>query len=577
MLRSRLYSIRYTCKLRSSNYLRCTRRLLHDNTTGTNITKINAVKLQNKERLDKIVNNVTSHYPSMSSIQMVQSDSSNTNVNKSINIDKFISAYVDRKLDKDLPDIGLMMNGRIETIRTAGKKMCFIDLKDTQDNQIVQLIINYNKLSNKENSPLTEKEFIDRISFLRKNDYIQVLGYPGVSENKKRTISLKCTSIPILLSPIQVPLPNSLSNDIKINKNRVLNYQVNGIQTMVLRSHIINSIRSFFLRKNFIEVETPILSNSANGANALPFVTKLNYNNQNLQLRIAPELWLKRLIIGGLNQIFEIGKVFRNESVDSTHNPEFTMLECYQRYLSMNDLIDLAQTLFKHIIKTMIPIIEGTNIQNDTIHELRRLLQENDWKFNQIEFLPTLSKEMNVHFDKVDLSDCTQLMSVIPLEVQKELFTSLELKSPQTQLSPQRILDKLCGKYIESNYCQGLLPTIILHHPVVMSPLAKINTENDLISQRFEVFIKGKEYINAYEEENCPQLQLKKFQKQHEFKENDKESLDIDYQYVETMKSGMPPTGGMGLGIDRLCMLLLEKNRIEQVLPFGSLDDVNIQ
>lgn len=576
MLRNKVLSARYAHILKSYNNLVYARRLLHDKTNNTNTTKVNAAKLQNKERLDKIVNDVTNYYPSMSTLQNMRNKVDSHNY-KPVDIGKFVSDYVDMKLDKDIPDTKLMINGRIETIRTAGKKMCFIDLKDTETNQTIQLIINYNKLSSGTNLNLSENEFIEKISFLRKNDYIQVLGYPGVSENKKRTISLKCTSIPILLSPIQVPLPNALSNDTKINKNRVLNYQVNGIQTMVLRSHIINAIRSFYLKKNFIEVETPILSNSANGANALPFVTKLNYTNQDLRLRIAPELWLKRLIIGGLNQIFEIGKVFRNESVDSTHNPEFTMLESYQRYQSMNDLIYLAQNLFKHIIETMIPIMESTNVQHDTIKELHKLLQDNNWKFTQIEFLPTLSKEMNVDFNKINLSDCMELMSIIPVDIQRKLFTSLELKSPETQLSPQRILDKLCGNYIESNYCQGLLPTIILHHPVVMSPLSKINAEDERISQRFEVFIKGKEYINAYEEENCPQLQLEKFQKQHDFKENDKESLDIDYQYVETMKSGMPPTGGLGLGIDRLCMLLLEKTRIEQVLSFGSLDDVNIQ
>lgn len=576
MLRTKILSTRSTYALKSHDYLICARRSLHDKTNNTNTTKINAAKLQNKERLDKIVNDVMNYYPSMSTLQNMR-NRIGVQTYKHINIGKFISDYVDKNLDTDIPDMKLMINGRIETIRTAGKKMCFIDIKDTETNQIVQLIINYNKLSKESNANLSEKEFIDKISFLRKNDYVQIQGYPGVSENKKRTISLKCTSLPILLSPIQVPLPNSLSNDTKINKNRVLNYQVNGIQTMVLRSHIINSIRSFFLQKNFVEVETPILSSSANGANALPFITKLNYSNQDLQLRIAPELWLKRLIIGGLNQIFEIGKVFRNESVDSTHNPEFTMLECYQRYQSMDDLIDLAQNLFKHIIETTIPVMERTNIQHDTIKELHKLLQDNNWKFTRVEFLPTLSKEMDIDFDKIDLSNCVELMSIIPFEIQKELFTSLELKSPETQLSPQRILDKLCGKYIESNYCQGLLPTIILHHPVVMSPLAKLNTEDVRISQRFEVFIKGKEYINAYEEENCPQLQLEKFQKQHDFKENDKESLDIDYQYVEAMKSAMPPTGGLGLGIDRLCMLLLEKHRIEQVLSFGSLDDVNIQ
>ncbi|SMN18642.1 similar to Saccharomyces cerevisiae YNL073W MSK1 Mitochondrial lysine-tRNA synthetase [Maudiozyma saulgeensis] len=571
------------------NRLKVSRRLIlnckfHNNVVvnqhinNSNILKINTKKLQTQERVTIIENDLNKYYPSMS---LLNNSLKEINSITNYTIEQFIDTYVNNKLDHDESDILLKINGRIKNVRIAGKKMCFIDLIDTQTNKSLQIIINFNKLNmdcNDTNKKISSNEFIETISFLKKNDYIQVIGNPGVSENIQRTVSLKCIRLPIILSPIQVSLPNALQDNVKINKNRVLDYQVNGITTIMKRSQLINLIRKFLLTKQFIEVETPILSEKANGASALPFITKLNFSDSNLQLRIAPELWLKRLIIGGFDKIFEIGKVFRNESVDATHNPEFTMLELYQRYLSMDQLILLAQDMFKFVLKGMInPEISLSHNNNETIYQLYQQLQDNDWKFKKIEFLPTLSKEMGVDFNKIDLSRTQPLMDIIPFEVKQEIFNSIELQEPDLHLSPQRILDKLCGKYIESRYCQTLLPTIIMHHPTVMSPLAKINSLDNKVSQRFEVFINGKEYINAYEEENCPQLQLQKFKQQHDFKNNDKESLEVDYEYVEAMKSGMPPTGGLGLGIDRLCMLLLDKSRIEQVLSFGSLDDVNIQ
>lgn len=321
-----------------------------------------------------------------------------------------------------------------------------------------------------------------------------------------------------------------------------------------------------------MEVETPMLSSKSNGANAMPFQTKLNFNDTALELRIAPELWLKRLIISGLDGVFEIGKVFRNEGVDSTHNPEFTIMECYQTYMTMEDLITFSEELFRYILTRLI-----NNTNQGAVKELYDVLAANEWRFKRAEFLPTLSKEIGVDLANVDLNGVDSLMKIVPESVKRELFTSVELAKPSEHLSPQKILDKVCGKYIEDIHCQSLLPTIIYHHPVVMSPLSKINSHNSDITQRFEIFIQGQEYINAYEEENCPQIQLQKFEAQNKYKKSDSESLNVDYQYVETMKSGMPPTGGLGLGVDRLCMLLLGKTRIEQVLAFGSLDDVNAQ
>ena len=529
-------------------------------------TKVNTAKLQTKERQDAIVSNINTYYPSMSALP------GNVAAYKNVSIGNFLESYVNASepLDTDLPGVPLLLNGRIANIRTAGKKMCFIDLINSQTGQQIQVIVNYNKL-HEEMKP-EQLQYISAMGFLRKNDFIQVRGHPGVSENAQKTVSLKCTEVPIVLAPIQQPLPNGLVNNTKINKNRVIDYQVNGVNDLVMRSKVITMIRQFLLDKNYMEVETPMLSSKSNGANAMPFQTKLNFNDTALELRIAPELWLKRLIISGLDGVFEIGKVFRNEGVDSTHNPEFTIMECYQTYMTMEDLITFSEELFRYILTRL---INYTN--QGAVKELYDVLAANEWRFKRVEFLPTLSKEIGVDLANVDLNGVDSLMKIVPESVKRELFTSVELAKPSEHLSPQKILDKVCGKYIEDIHCQSLLPTIIYHHPVVMSPLSKINSHNSDITQRFEIFIQGQEYINAYEEENCPQIQLQKFEAQNKYKKSDSESLNVDYQYVETMKSGMPPTGGLGLGVDRLCMLLLGKTRIEQVLAFGSLDDVNAQ
>ncbi|GMM53843.1 lysine--tRNA ligase [Maudiozyma humilis] len=543
-------------------------RLAHNAATAAKAaqTKVSTAKLQTKERQEAIVSNISKFYPSMSALP------GNPSAYKRISIGQFLETYAagPQVLQSDLPDVPILLNGRIANIRTAGKKMCFIDLVNSETGQKVQVIVNYNKLH--EAMRPEQQQYISDVGFLRKGDYIQVRGHPGVSENAQRTVSLKCKEVPIMLSPIQQPLPNGLVDNTKINKNRVLDYQVNGVRDLVLRSQVIALTRQFLTEQRYMEVETPMLSSKSNGANAMPFQTKLNFNDTALELRISPELWLKRLIISGLDRVFEIGKVFRNEGVDSTHNPEFTMMECYQTYMTMEDLILFSENLFKFILTHMVQ-----HTGEGPVRELYNVLAANDWKFKRVEFLPALSEGMNVDFSKVNLTNVDSLMAVIPDSIKQELFSGLELSAPNQHLSPQKVLDKLCGKYIEDVHCQSLLPTIILHHPVVMSPLSKVNSDDSTITQRFEVFINGQEYINAYEEENCPQVQLEKFEAQNKYKESDNESLNVDYQYVETMKSGMPPTGGLGLGIDRLCMLLLGKTRIEQVLAFGSLDDVNAQ
>ena len=548
------------------------RRSLSSSQPFASQVRIDTTKLQVKERNDIIDKNPADFYPSMTQL--------NTNPAiepfAPITVNDFIALGKENSTKADIPSKLYRINGRVRSIRFSGKKICFIDIYSSESkNSHLQVIINLKQIPN-----VDAGDFYNHLQFLGKHDYIQVYGFLGYSSNSNRTLSLKATLLPKILSPAQLPLPSDLVNPAKISKNRVLAYQVNGITDILVRSRIISLIRKFYTEKRgYIEVETPILSGRSNGANAEPFVTQCNHTlngeDRSLELRVAPELWLKRLIIGGLDRIFEIGKVFRNEGIDATHNPEFTMLESYETYLSMNDLIVLSEQLFKHLLLEL----QASGLKLPIVNQLANILKENDWHFKRVEFLPTLSEELGGvdFYSGIDLNNVDELLSVIPRSDQEQIFSHEELNNPAQHLSPQKILNKLSSFYIEEKYCNSLLPTLIFHHPSAMSPLAKLNTSDWITSKRFEVYINGKEYINAYEEENCPQEQLRKFRAQQSFKSSDKESLTIDLPYIEAMRSGMPPTGGLGLGIDRLCMLLMEKNRIEQVLPFGCLDDVNVQ
>lgn len=471
-----------------------------------------------------------------------------------------VAHFLDRyaNLDADRPENQECVRGRIVSVRTLGKNMSFVTLEAAA--RRVQLILNYNVMA--AHSPgLTRAQFADTAAALRPGDHLQASGFPGVSQ-RERTLSLKCTTPVVLLAPATRPLPPRLEDPIKRAQNRVLDYLVNGHETLRLRGAVLRALREFLDARDFVEVETPMLTARSNGAAAEPFVTHARANDTRLELRVAPELWLKRLVVAGVDRVYELGRVFRNEGVDATHNPEFTTLEFYQAYASMSDLISLSEQLFLHVLRS---------VDTPRAHQLLEQLACNGNQFQRIEFLPTLQRETNIDFEAIDLSN--------PHEIARALKDK-DIHLPSHVKSPQQMLNALCARYIESKYCESLLPTVIYHHPTVMSPLAKGNPADGLrTTKRFEIFICGKEYINAYEEENCPQRQLDKFiaqQKSHQLY-GDKESLAIDTPYVEAMKWGMPPIGGFGLGVDRLCMLLAGKDRIEQVLSFGTIDDVDRQ
>ncbi|AEY97350.1 FAER362Wp [Eremothecium gossypii FDAG1] len=480
-------------------------------------------------------------YPSVSSVPR-----------PTASIAEFNNRYVG-KLSNDEPERTYVINGQIRGIRVVGRSMCFVDLQ--QQGSALQLIVNHSLVR----AQVGDKAaFQDAIAGLRPGDHVQATGFPGLSKTE-RTLSLKCREVPRMLAAAQIAIPPRLTDRVKRQQNRTLDYLVNGLKVLEFRHKALTALRAYLNRRGFLEVETPMLSAKSSGANATPFVTHLRgQDKQALELRIAPELWLKRLCVGGAQRVYEIGKVFRNEGIDATHNPEFTTLELYQCYAPLDELLELAQVLLRDIC-----VAVDTPVSRQLLAEMA----QNGGAFRRVEFLPTLSRETGVDWAAVDLADSTAI---------RVALSGAGIDVPESIVSPQQILNKLCADYIEDRYCQSLLPTAILHHPAVMSPLAK---SAGLVANRFELFVCGRELINAYEEENCPQEQLKKMQLQQRHREqfHDQESMQIDHHYIEAMKYGMPPIGGLGLGIDRLCMLLLAKARIEEVLPFGCLDDVNRQ
>lgn len=520
------------------------RRLVHGKST-----KVGNV-LDSTIRREMILQDNGLYYPTID-----EARSSSLNV---MRVNQFRSQFLNQNYqnmaNKMNENENVTLEGRISSIRKAGRAMYFIDV--LQDDVKVQFVAN-SKLMN-----LEPKIFDEIHSFLKKGDIISGSGHPGVSNSGE--LSLKLKHAVKLLVPRLSELPNKLIEKKNINSNRVKNYLVNpnSRDAIIIKSKIIQSIRLFFLKNQFLEVSTPILSGEGTGANAKPFIAK--FQDSPVQLRVAPELWLKKLVIGGFDKIFEIGQNFRNEGIDGTHNPEFTSCEFYQTYTSLSQLMDITEEMFGNIYRDL------TNGTNDIEH-----LVKFTTKFPKFEFIPTIEAKTG-----------KKLPNILNSENLQQYYQQLGIEIPDNK-SPQNLLDTLSGIYLESiselpEYKNT--PIFIFNQPEVLSPLAKsrkivYHDDEYQISSRFELFINGKEYVNAYEEENNPICQLAKFKNQQmtKMEYNDDESLIPDWEYVKTMEFALPPTGGWGCGIDRLAMLFSNAERIDEVLPFGNLRDVQKQ
>ena len=322
------------------------------------------------------------------------------------------------------------------------------------------------------------------------------------------------------------------------------------MKTFVDRVKIVKLIRNFMDGNDYLEVETPVLHPILGGANARPFITYHNTLDRNFYLRIATELPLKKLIVGGFDRVYEIGRIFRNEGMDSTHNPEFTSMEVYAAYENMEYMMKLTEDLFKYVAKALnrpVVTLGGTDIH---------ITKE----FKRIHMVDFIKEETGVDFWKINSDD----------EAQK-IAKKHNVKFEKHQSTVGHIINLFFEEFCEKKCIQ---PTFVYGHPIDVSPLAKKDYANPGFTKRFELFINTKEYANAFSELNDPIDQYERFEAQVKEKSlgND-EAVEMDMDFIEALEYGLPPTAGLGIGIDRLVMLFTEKSTIRDVLLFPHMRD----
>lgn len=359
----------------------------------------------------------------------------------------------------------------------------------------------------------------------------------------------------VILSKSLRPLPEKFhglqDEEVRARKRYVdLIMNSESMNTFVLRSKIVSLIREYLNSLGYIEVETPILQSILGGAAARPFVTHHNALDREYYLRIATELALKKLVVGGFEKVYEIGRNFRNEGMDATHNPEFTSIEAYTAYSSMEDQMDLLEEIIKYVTK---------NIGKQNF-EYKGVNLDFNQKFKRINMVDAIKEATNIDFNQID-SDAKAI----------EIANEKHIELLPHEKNRGHIINKFFETYCEERCIQ---PTFVYGHPIEVSPLAKKDSNDPRYTKRFELFICGKEYANAFSELNDPIDQKQRFENQLKEKDlgND-EANEMDNDFIEALEYGLPPTGGFGLGIDRLVMLLTNNTTIRNVLLFPHMRD----
>jgi lysyl-tRNA synthetase class 2 len=391
----------------------------------------------------------------------------------------------------------------------------------------------------------------------KKMDIGDLVGVQGeVFRTNAGEISVKATEITLLSKSLQV-LPEKYhgltDTDARYRQRYVdliMNPEVRD--TFVKRSAILRSIRNFLDNQGFMEVETPMLVSNAGGAAARPFESHYNALDEDVKLRISLELYLKRLIVGGLERVYEIGRVFRNEGLDARHNPEFTLMELYQAYTDYNGMMDLTENMFRHVAKEVC----GTTLipYNEAMIDLGR-------PFERMTMIEAVKKYAGVDFDEVADTEAAKRLA-------DEKGVHYEARHTKGD-----ILNLFFEEYVEEHLIQ---PVFIMDHPVEISPLTKRKPDKPEYVERFELFIYGREMCNAYSELNDPIDQRHRFEEQEkQFAQGDEEANHTDEDFLNALEIGMPPTGGIGYGIDRLVMLLTNSPAIRDVLLFPTMKTVD--
>ncbi|XP_072236678.1 lysine--tRNA ligase isoform X1 [Leuresthes tenuis] len=471
-----------------------------------------------------------------------------------LSLTDFIEKYNNLQPGDQLTDVLINVSGRIHAKRASGAKLIFYDLRG----EGVKLQVMANSRNYK-----SEDAFVAINNKLRRGDIIGVRGNPG--KTKKGELSIVPTEM-TLLSPCLHMLPHlhfGLKDKETRYRQRYLDLILNDYvrQKFITRTKIIAYLRNFLDQMGFLEIETPMMNIIPGGAVARPFVTYHNELDMNLYMRIAPELYHKMLVVGGLDRVYEVGRQFRNEGIDLTHNPEFTTCEFYMAYADYHDLMDITEKLLSGMVKH---ITGGYKV---TYHPdgPEGQAYEIDFTppFKRVSMTHDLEKIMGVKFPPADSYDSDETRKFFDeLCAQK----GVECSPPRTTA---RLLDKLVGDFLEVTCIN---PTFICDHPQIMSPLAKWHRTQKGLTERFELFVMKKEVCNAYTELNDPIRQRELFEQQAKAKaEGDDEAMFIDETFCTALEYGLPPTAGWGMGIDRLTMFLTDSNNIKEVLLFPAM------
>ena len=431
----------------------------------------------------------------------------------------------------------ISLAGRIISRRSIGK-MSFLDIRDGSGK--IQLSLRYDLLGG------------EKYEFLQDIDIGDIIGASGkLFRTKSGELTLEVSDFAMLCKSLR-PLPekwHGLADVEKRYRQRYLdlisNEESRGI--FVLRSRIITAVRSFLDSRGFMEVETPVLQPHAGGALARPFVTHHHTLDEDLYLRIALELHLKRLVVGGFDKVYEIGRVFRNEGISVEHNPEFTLLECYQAYADYHDIMTLVEEMFAYVAKEVLGNTRLT--RNGQIMDL-------GLPWQRLYLREAIKNHCGIDFE--DYPDAVSL---------RTRMAELGIEADPGK-GKGRLIDGLISTFVEPKVVQ---PTFLLDYPVEMSPLAKRKRDDDHLVERFEGFVDGMEVANAFTELNDPLEQRERFRQQLNEQVADEEAEIADEDFLQALEYGMPPTGGLGIGIDRLVMLLTGQQSIREVILFPQL------
>ena len=433
----------------------------------------------------------------------------------------------------------VVVAGRIMFIRKMGKAS-FFTIQDKTGK--IQIYISINDVSE------------EVYTLFKSSDIGDIVGVKGkVMKTQTGEVTIKCLEYTHLVKALK-PLPEKFHGLTDIEEryrkryvDLIMNEEARRIA--FARPRIIRAIQKFMDNEGYTEVETPVLSTLLTGASARPFVTHHNAQDLDMYLRIALELPLKRLLVGGMEAVYEIGRVFRNEGMDPMHNPEFTLMEAYLAYSNLEGMMDQTERMFRYVAKEAMGKLVFTSSGNEI--DLSK-------PFKKISMTDAIYEKTGIDFKKItELDECLRLASEHDIELEAH------------EKSYGHIINKFFEKYVEETLIQ---PTFLYGHPIEISPLTKKNPEDPRFVDRFELFIDGHEFANAYTELNDPVDQLERFESQISERDlgND-EANDIDMDFIEALEYGMPPAGGIGYGIDRLVLFLTEQDSIRDVILFPTM------